>query len=439
MPNRTMRMFLLLLSWLIAGTTCAEESRFAVKHDRERCVSLVTITPTDGKILWADVAQGLGAATELEAAMLSDLLPSGGFVLESKEAWAMLMSANLAFGGDVRFGRIPNPQRPGEKQLEITLDRRALLASERHWKSKLRAWGLGALQNAPGVVPRKFGLAWVKPVAELPPERPLVVLVHGFQSCSERTAGLCTALPAAGYATATFDYPGDQPIAESAQGLSNALRGLAKEFPRRKVTLIAFSMGGLVARATVEDPKLDPGNVSQLIQVATPNQGSQMATFGFAIKVWNQLADPAKKEVAARLFTAIEDGLCDASVDLLPDSAFLKELNARKRNPQVRYSLFVGTAAPLTPADLALLQKAWAETRAQNRFLRLLDPKSETLLADLDEVVNGRGDGAVAAKRAKLPGVDDTVVLECTHAEMLGEPGTPATRQLREEIFKRLH
>jgi hypothetical protein len=53
-------------------------------------------------------------------------------------------------------------------------------------------------------------------------------------------------------------------------------------------------------------------------------------------------------------------------------------------------------------------------------------------------VVQGRGDGAVALERARLTGVEDTVVLHFSHLEMLSGAGEPETAELWRAILERL-
>ena len=59
-------------------------------------------------------------------------------------------------------------------------------------------------------------------------------------------------------------------------------------------------------------------------------------------------------------------------------------------------------------------------------------------LGDLGEVVRGKGDGAVALKRGRLEGVEDTAVLGFDHLHMLDDSDNPAVRELRKAILERL-
>ena len=49
-------------------------------------------------------------------------------------------------------------------------------------------------------------------------------------------------------------------------------------------------------------------------------------------------------------------------------------------------------------------------------------------LADLDEVVEGKGDGAVAVKRGRLEGVSDIEVLDFDHLDFSGPAKTHRER-----------
>ena len=67
-----------------------------------------------------------------------------------------------------------------------------------------------------------------------------------------------------------------------------------------------------------------------------------------------------------------------------------------------------------------------------------LTPGSDQLLNDLDEVVQGRGDGLLAVSRVKLEAVEDVVFLPFNHLTMLTDAPIPVEKQLRGEILKRL-
>ena len=55
----------------------------------------------------------------------------------------------------------------------------------------------------------------------------------------------------------------------------------------------------------------------------------------------------------------------------------------------------------------------------------------EALLGDMDELVEGKGDGVVAVARGRLDGVSDTLVLPFGHLSVTGEPATDVVRQVQ--------
>lgn len=77
-----------------------------------------------------------------------------------------------------------------------------------------------------------------------------------------------------GYQVGSFAYPDDGPIAESGMLLADGLADWRMQYPAAKpVSIIAHSMGGLVARHYVEGVGYR-GGVERLIMLGTPNHGS---------------------------------------------------------------------------------------------------------------------------------------------------------------------
>ena len=89
--------------------------------------------------------------------------------------------------------------------------------------------------------------------------------------------------------------------------------------------------------------------------IAPPNHGSNLAHFGFALDITEAIGDRVRRKESSAFYAAIEDGLLEASIDLAPDSVFLKKLNDRDRNPRVAYSIFLGTRGFLTEEERASL------------------------------------------------------------------------------------
>ena len=172
--------------------------------------------------------------------------------------------------------------------------------------------------------------------------------------------------------------------------------------------------------------------------LATPNQGSRLADFNFALGVSNYVSDGDRRE-NVKLFSALaEDTLGASSYDLRPGSEFLARLNGRPRNEKVAYTLILGSGAWLSPAERDRMSHVLGESEEEGRFLRLIRGNVNKLLADLDEVVEGKGDGAVSIERGKLSGVDDVLVLPFGHSEIIGRSTSEAVVKAHEEALARL-
>ncbi len=269
------------------------------------------------------------------------------------------------------------------------------------------------------------------------PDAPLVVLIHGFNSSTDKNAGILAPIRAADLPLAAFVYPNDWDLERSAALLSQALAEFAAQHGDRPVALVTHSMGGLVARACIENPELDPGNVTRLIMIAPPTHGSLMAHASFAGDLWEHWIARRDGSVWRRWKDSVVDGLGEASDDLVPGSPFLTVLNARPRNARVRYAIFLGTHSPVSAGEMRLVR--WALGRAARaEGLGRYAGSADAMLADLDELVDGRGDGVVAVKRGRLDGVNDVVELPFDHLNCTNVPEDEAVRQLQSELLVRL-
>jgi len=269
--------------------------------------------------------------------------------------------------------------------------------------------------------------------------RPLIVIVHGYGSGADEFAALRGRLRDTGFGTAVFAYPNDARVTLSGRELASALRTFERRFPGRRVALVAHSMGGLVSRAAIEDPNTGAvGNVDRLIMVATPNQGSNLARVPVSLDIWQNWLDGEPDTVKSVFFESVLDGLNEARIDLQPESELLSRLNGLPRNPDVRYALILGNDGPATREQIDNLRRVILDSQETNVALRVLGPRLGPLLEDLDELVDGLGDGAVAVERGRLPGVDDTIVLEFNHGLITSDLADAGSDLLVAEILARL-
>ena len=126
-------------------------------------------------------------------------------------------------------------------------------------------------------------------------------------------------------------------------------------------------------------------------------------------------------------FGTLLDGLGEASGDLLPGSVFLTKLNARPRNPRVRYRLVLGTGAPLPAKSWEALQPKLLALVERIPGSAVFDARLAEILRDLDEVVRGKGDGAVSVERGKLSGVE-AVLVRRGHGGLVHLDGPPSRK-----------
>jgi pimeloyl-ACP methyl ester carboxylesterase len=273
---------------------------------------------------------------------------------------------------------------------------------------------------------------------EQPQDRPLIVLIHGYGAGTRSLAEFQAKLKQQHWPSATFSYPNDGPLAESGIRLAAELRQFREKYPLRPVVLVAHSMGGLVARVAVEDPNLDPGNVKRLILICTPNHGTRWAQVPSGFDVWEHLRQLPERSVPEVFRRSIADGLNEARSDLKPHSKFLRELNGRQRNPNVRYSLILGTEAPCSAAEIAELRGRVKRSLTQSQPGRIVLPKVDSFLEDFDELESGKGDWVVAVERGRLEGVPDTLILPITHWAFSAEQPQPGPQQLHDAILERL-
>ncbi len=275
-------------------------------------------------------------------------------------------------------------------------------------------------------------------VAAKSPDLPLVVMIHGFNSSPDRNAPVLVPVRGAGFPCAVFAYPNDWSLTDSSTFLAKTLKEFAAANPAVKVALVTHSMGGLVARAAVEDPALDPGNVARLVMIAPPSQGSLIAKISIVGDLWEHGIARREGSFKERLRDSVVDGLSEASDDLFPGSPFLTRLNARPRNANIRYAIFLGTHTAVTPTEFDWFRGVLRKT-TRSEGLGAYAGSIDNMVADMEELVDGKGDGVVALKRGRLDGVDDVVELPFDHMSCTGEPGEDeAIVKLQSELLARL-
>ena len=201
-----------------------------------------------------------------------------------------------------------------------------------------------------------FGLFYLEVDPEAPGggalDRKSVVLVHGLDDPGNVWQSLAPELVKENFNVWLMRYPNDQPIVESSQLFFEELKGL-KQRGIHRISIVAHSMGGLVAREMLTNPEIGYNRsakeglvpqVAALIMVGTPNHGSQLARLRVFTEMRDQLARLTKGQ--ASWLAGILDGAGEAKIDLLPGSRFLTELNDRS-HPQGVDILIIAGMQPL--------------------------------------------------------------------------------------------
>ena len=126
----------------------------------------------------------------------------------------------------------------------------------------------------------------------------------------------------------------------------------------------------------------------------------------------------------------------EATLEVLHDAASCSDLVARETVDLVILEERIGEGN--THQVLAALRAGVAQAGEKSRWVRLLGARANRWLEDLDEVVDGRGDGAVSLRRGRLQGVEDTLVLPFGHLSQLGLSGGRDEKRIHRELLTRL-
>ncbi len=254
----------------------------------------------------------------------------------------------------------------------------------------------------------------------------LVLLIHGLDEGGDVWHDLAPALAGEGRAVARFDYPSNQAISRSADLLAAHLRSL-RSLGVSRIDIVAHSMGGLIARDALTRGSIYAGDaqgapglpaVRTLIMIGTPHAGSPWARLEPVAQAINMVDRATAARQMNALLGFLTEGDGQAGRDLLPDSEFLADLNARPAPRGVRLVSIVGSF-PMD-ADNAL-------ARAAPWLSRLAGPTrgerwSHAARAAIASAQQRLGDGVVSVGSASTPAFAGEVVrVRAGHRGMLTE------------------
>jgi pimeloyl-ACP methyl ester carboxylesterase len=253
------------------------------------------------------------------------------------------------------------------------------------------------------------------------PARPSIVLVHGINSSSGSFVHMVGPLREAGFGVLVYDFPFNRDLGESVARFTDDWEGFRRESGEKAPWIIVtHSMGALIARGYVEGDRYG-GDVSDLVMIGPPNQGSAVAKAQTLLQFVEGLQ--SVKGNHGNALAGLSEGLGEAADDLTPGSPFLEALNARPRRKGVRYHILAGSEGFLSKSARAQVEAHYAAVSRAPGFLGgIARVMLRDLGAQLDELTDGLGDGCVSVASTKLDGVTHHETLHVNHVALIRGP-----------------
>jgi len=190
------------------------------------------------------------------------------------------------------------------------------------------------------------------------PDKDYVVVLHGIARTWRSMRSLAKFLRAQGYPVLNVGYPSTRIPLESLVEHINQQVAAFNQDPQRKIHFVGYSLGGLLARGVIHRHR--PPNLGRVVQLAPPNQGSEVADFWENNFLYKWIFGPAGQELGAE------------------EKSFARILG---------------------PVDFEL------GVIAGNRTW---DPISSAM-------IQGPDDGKVSVESTKVPGLTDHIIIPATH------------------------
>lgn len=193
--------------------------------------------------------------------------------------------------------------------------------------------------------------------SEFKNEGDYVVILHGIARSSDHMQKLAAYLKKDGFDVINLNYPSTtHTIEELTKIINKEISQITTE--NKKIHFVGYSMGGLMVRALIH--KYNYKNLGKVVQLAPPNQGSEVADFIKNFWPYKKIYGPAGQQ-------------------LITDQSKIKHLFG-----EVSYELGI-IAGNST-----------------------IDPISSA-------IIPGENDGKVAVERTKLKGMKDHIVVSASH------------------------
>ena len=199
------------------------------------------------------------------------------------------------------------------------------------------------------------------------PQRIPVVFVNGIGGSPADFRHLIRHLDRRRFQAWFYHYPSGLPLERSAAGLAGGLTYLHRRLGFPRMDLVAHSMGGLVTRGALPRLAEEGVPVRRFVSISTPWGGHEAASSGV-----RHLRHPVP-----------------AWKDMVPGSAYQKQLFRKPLPPQVRHCLVFGyraASSPFLPREndgtVSLVSQLNLPAQAQAAELLGLHRDHESILAD---------------------------------------------------------
>ena len=124
-----------------------------------------------------------------------------------------------------------------------------------------------------------------------------IVVIHGIARTYRSMRSLVKFLKAHGYPVLNVDYPSTRiPLESLVEYINKQVVDFNHDF-QRKIHFVGYSLGGLLARGVIRRHR--PYNLGRVVQLAPPNQGSEVADFWKNNFLFKWIFGPAGQELGA--------------------------------------------------------------------------------------------------------------------------------------------
>jgi pimeloyl-ACP methyl ester carboxylesterase len=223
----------------------------------------------------------------------------------------------------------------------------------------------------------------------------------------------------AGYGIVVYEFPYNRDLDETSAAFARDWADFRqKNGEKLPWSIVAHSMGSLLARAYVEDDQLYRNDVRSLILIAPPNHGSSLSKAQTLLQTLQsvQAMNGAKRTDPLAL---LGDGLGLAADDMTPGSTYLNALNAHKRREGVHYHILAGDVGYLNTETRRQIDARSSGRGVLGGIGRMV---ASGVSSQLDEITDELGDGCVSVASTKLEGVEAPRVLHANHLELIRAP-----------------